>query len=173
MSSEIISNLVERAKNEDKTAFAQLYEFYKDDMYRFAYYTLSSKEMAEDCVSDAVLLAFQKLPQLKKNNAFKSWLFKILHNCCNKALKEKIQSRNNIEFSPALNISVQGEDLNEKISLISALDSLDETDREVIVLYFACGYNSKEIGELLSLNDSTVRSKIKRSTEKMREKLSL
>lgn len=173
MSSEKISNLVERAKKDDKIAFSELYEIYKDDMYRFAYYLLGSREDAEDCVSESVLIAFQKLPQLKKNSAFKSWLFKILHNCCNKALKEKIENKNNTQYDEALSIKTEMQDISEKVSLVSALKELSETDREIIVLYFVCGYNSKEIAALLSLKDSTVRSKIKRSTEKLREKLCL
>lgn len=165
--------LVRRAKNGDKIAFSELYDFFKDDMYRFAYYYLGSKEFAEDCVSETVLIAFQKLPTLQKESAFKSWLFKILHNCCNKALKEKIQSRNNVEFSSLISLEAPCEDTGEKMTLISALNTLQSIDREIIVLYFSCGYTSKEIGEFLSLKDSTVRSKIKRTTEKLREKLSL
>lgn len=165
--------LVRRAKNDDKTAFSELYDFFKDDMYRFAYYYLGSRETAEDCVSETVLIAFQKLPTLQKDSAFKSWLFKILHNCCNKALREKIQNRNNVEFSSLTSLSADFDDKSEKMSLISALNTLDSTDREIIVLYFSCGYTSKEIGELLSMNDSTVRSRIKRTTEKLREKLSV
>ncbi len=165
--------LVRRAKNEDKIAFSELYDFFKDDMYRFAYYYLGSREAAEDCVSEATLIAFQKLPTLKKDSAFKSWLFKILHNCCNKAMREIVEAKNNVEFSSLGSLSTPFEDKSETMSLVTALNSLDSTDREIIVLYFSCGYTSKEIGDILSLNDSTVRSKIKRTTEKLREKLSL
>ncbi len=165
--------LVRRAKSGDKIAFSELYDFFKDDMYRFAYYYLGLREAAEDCVSEATLIAFQKLPSLKKDSAFKSWLFKILHNCCNKAIREIAEAKNNVELSSLSSLSEPFDDKSEALSLLSALNSLDSTDREIIVLYFSCGYTSREIGELFALNDSTVRSKIKRTTEKLREKLSL
>ena len=90
MSSEIINNLVIKAREGNIEAFGILYETFSKDMYKFALYYLGSPALAEDCVSECVLIAFQKIGTLKKADAFKSWLFKILYNCCNKALKEKI-----------------------------------------------------------------------------------
>jgi cytidyltransferase-like protein len=92
MSSKIIDNLVSSAKNGNAEAFGELYEIYSKDMFRFAYYYLGSYATAEDCVSECVCLAFQKIGSLRKSSSFKSWLFKILHNCCNSALREKIQN---------------------------------------------------------------------------------
>ena len=80
MSSKIIDNLVSSAKNGSAEAFGELYEIYAKDMFRFAYYYLGSYSLAEDCVSECVCIAFQKIGGLRKASAFKSWLFKILHN---------------------------------------------------------------------------------------------
>lgn len=173
MSSEIIKNLVLQAKNGSTEAFAELYEMYSRDMFRFAYYYLGGVQAAEDAVSEATLLAYQKLDTLKKNEAFKSWLFKILYNCCNSALKEKIASQANVEISQATYLSVNDTDPAERISLLKALDHLSEQDREIVVLYYCSGYNSKEIGKLMNLKDSTVRSRILRSVEKLRKILTI
>ena len=62
-------------------------------------------------------------------------------------------------------------DRSEKISLMNALKKLSAEERDIMILYYSEGYNSKEIGEILGLKDSTVRSKIKRATEKLREML--
>ena len=82
MSSKIIDSLVSSAKKGSAEAFGELYEIYSKDMFRFAYYYLGSSVLAEDCVSECVCIAFQKIGSLRKPSAFKSWLFKILHNCC-------------------------------------------------------------------------------------------
>ena len=172
MSSDI-TNLVKSAKNGSAEAFGELYEIYAKDMYRFAYYYLGSSSAAEDAVSECVVIAFQKIGNLRKATAFKSWLFKILHNCCNKLLREKAVSMQNVEYSSLLNLSAEEKDENEKIILKHALARLTDEEREIVILYYASGYTSKEIGEIMGLKDSTVRSKIMRSGEKMRTYLQI
>lgn len=171
MSSENVSNLVKKAKNGSADAFGELYGLYAEDLFRFAYYSVGSVSMAEDCVSEAVCLAFQKITSLKKNEAFKSWMFKILHNCCKNAQKIKYLHQNEVELSEVQNLSSVEKDHSENISLMNALKKLSAEERDIMILYYSEGYNSKEIGEILGLKDSTVRSKIKRATEKLREML--
>ena len=171
MSSEIVSNLVKKAKNGSADAFGELYGMYAEDLFRFAYYSVGSVSAAEDCVSEAVCLAFQNIAKLKKNEAFKSWMFKILHNCCKNAQKIKYLRKDEIELSAVKNLSAEEKDHSDSISLMNALKKLSDEEKEIMILYYASGYNSKEIGEILGLKDSTVRSKIKRATSKLREML--
>ena len=169
MSSKIIDNLVSSAKKGSAEAFGELYEIYSRDMFRFAYYYLGSSTLAEDCVSECVCIAFQKIGSLRKASAFKSWLFKILHNCCNSALREKMLSTGNVEYSSLTDLSDEGEDITEKLSIRQALSRLSDEEREIVILHYCQGYTSKEIGEILDMKDATVRSKIMRSGEKMRK----
>lgn len=171
MSSEIVSNLVKKAKNGSADAFGELYGMYSNDLFRFAYYYTGSVTAAEDCVSEAVCLAYENLPQLRKNEAFKSWMFRILHNCCKKAQRIKYFQNGNVELSSVAELSEPIKDINEKLSLENALKRLSDEEKEIIILYYASGYNSKEIGKILGLKDSTVRSKISRATAKIREML--
>lgn len=169
MSSKIIDNLVYSAKKGSAEAFGELYEIYSKDMFRFAYYYLGSAALAEDCVSECVCIAFQKIGDLRKPSAFKSWLFKILHNCCNSALREKMLSTGNVEYSSLVYLSAEEDDLSEKLSLRQALTHLTQEEREIVILHYCQGYTSKEIGKILDMKDATVRSKIMRSGEKMRK----
>lgn len=171
MSSEFVSNLVKKAKNGSADAFGELYGMYAEDLFRFAYWSVGSVSAAEDCVSEAVCLAFQNIAKLKKNEAFKSWMFKILHNCCKNAQKIKYLHKDEIELSQVQSVLADEQDQSENISLMNALEKLSAEERDIMILYYSEGYNSKEIGEILSLNDSTVRSKIKRATSKLREML--
>ena len=169
MSSKIIDNLVTSAKSGNAEAFGELYEIYAKDMFRFAYYYLGSATLAEDCVSECVCIAFQKIATLRKASSFKSWLFKILHNCCNSALRDKISSESNVEYSSLIDLSSADNVNDEKLSLRQALAGLSDEEREIVILHYCHGYTSKEIGEILEMKDATVRSKIMRSGEKMRK----
>lgn len=168
-----ITDLVRDAKKGSADSFGELYEIYANDMYRFAYYYLGSSDYAQDAVSECVIIAFQKIGTLRKADSFKPWLFKILHNCCNKALREKMVSMQNVEYSSLINLTAKEQDENEIISLKNALSRLSDEEKEIIILYYCSGYSSKEIGEIMSLNNSTVRSKIMRAGEKMRDYLQI
>ena len=169
MSSKIIDSLVSSAKKGSAEAFGELYEIYSKDMFRFAYYYLGSSVLTEDCVSECVCIAFQKIGSLRKPSAFKSWLFKILHNCCNAGLREKMLSTGNVEYSSLRDLSSEDGDMGEKLSIRQALSILTQEEKEIVILHYCQGYTSKEIGEILDMKDSTVRSKIMRSGEKMRK----
>ena len=157
-------------KKGDTAAFGDLYEIYSVDMFRFAYYYTGSKSLAEDCVSEAVLIAFRKIGELKNISSFKSWLFRILRNCC------AMSFRNTSKEIPAEQLqkgvhSFDGES-DEKIGLKNALMKLSEDEREIIILHYCNGYTSKEISLMLTLNENTVRSKISRGTAKLKKELS-
>ena len=69
-----VENLVKKSKQGDTAAFGDLYEIYSKDMFRFAFFYTGSQTVAEDCVSEAVLIAFRKIGELKNVSSFKSWL---------------------------------------------------------------------------------------------------
>lgn len=168
MSSEIIHNLVRRSQKGDADAFGELYSLYANEMYRFAYYYTSSSHFAEDAVSEAVLSAFQKIRTLKRAESFKAWMFKILFNCCKKKQKEKAMLLKQTEISALDGFVSNEESYHEKVELNKVLMQLSDEEREIVLLSFACGYKSEEIGEMLGLKAATVRSKLSRAVQKIR-----
>lgn len=138
-------------------------------MYRFAWYYTGSSATAEDCVSEAVLIAFRRIGELKNISSFKSWLFRILRNCCAAAYRKT--SREILEEESFSGVHSFENEENEKISLKNALRRLPDDERELLILHYCIGYTSKEISRMLTMNENTVRSKISRSTEKLRREL--
>ena len=173
MSSLFVENLVKSSQLGNAQAFGELYDMFREDMYRFAWYYTGSAYLAEEAVSEAALSAFQNICLLKKASSFKSWLFKILYNECKKQQKSKIISANFTEYSSQSDIQYITADKDEAIALKNALKQLSDEEREILILYYSCGYSSKEIAEITGINHSTLRSKISRSTEKLRQLLSM
>lgn len=165
-----VENLVEKSKKGDVNAFGELYELYSVDMFRFACYYTGDKSLAEDCVSEAVLIAFRKIGKLKNVSSFKSWMFRILRNCCVEAFRKKSRELPDEDSDSSIHSFDKNSD--DKLSLQNALMKLSEDEREVIILYYYNGYTSKEISLMLTMNENTVRSKISRGTEKLKKELS-
>lgn len=162
--------LIKRAKKGDTKAFATLYGRIYVDLYRFALYTMQHRQDAEDVVSEAVMAGFLNIRNLKKEEAFKNWMFTILSNKCKKKFAE--QSRTDCELKcddiGSGHILTQEEELVGSQDLHNALGQLTQEERLIVTLIAMEGYNSSEVGEMLGMNANTVRSKQSRSLEKMR-----
>ena len=160
--------LVCRAQSGDTGAFAQLYEGVYQDLYRFALYVLKHPQDAQDVVSDTVTDAFAQIGELRKTEAFRAWIFRILSNKCKRKLKEYATRPE--ELTPELLEHLGKSGMDEHAAVRSLFFELPSEERMIIAMHLFCGYSSKEIGKLLDLNENTVRSKESRGIKKMMEK---
>lgn len=147
----------------DVAAFKELYKVIYVDLYRFALCMLHHQQDAEDAVSEAVILAYENVHKLRKEEAFRSWIFRILANVCRKKLKSL--ERTELELKEEHAVTDMGEGCGEDVQ--KAFLILDEDDRLIVSMTVFGGYNSQEIGKMLKMKPSTVRSRRKRSLEKM------
>lgn len=147
----------------DALAFKELYKTVYQDLYRFALCMMHHPQDAEDAVSEAVLSAYQNIHKLRREEAFRSWIFQILANVCRKKLKSKERTETALQEDHA---SIEPCD-GLRTDIRRAFLILDEEDQLIIGLSIYGGYDSKESGELLKMNPNTVRSRRKRALEKM------
>lgn len=162
-----MEELVKQAKNGDVEAFAGLYEEVYQDLYRFAYYLLGQRQEAEDVVSETVMDAFLGIRSLRREEAFKSWICKILSNKCKKRLKQYEKNAVTME-TPEGN---WWPDMEENYELKKAFMELEARDRQIIVMSVFAGFTSKEIARLLHSNTNTIRSRKSRALQKMKDAL--
>ncbi|MCI8784714.1 MAG: sigma-70 family RNA polymerase sigma factor [Dorea sp.] len=151
----------------DTKTFAQMYETVYQDLYRFALCMLRNPQDAEDAVSEAVVAAYENIGKLKKEDAFKSWIFTILSNICKKkwrnAAREETRSDEEMLFSAAS----EEPDIGVALDVRKAFFLLEDEEQTIVGLSVFGGYTSQEIGDALKLNPNTVRSKRSRALQKM------
>ncbi len=143
--------------------FTELYSIVYEELYRFAFCMMRQSHDAEDAVSEAVVLAYENIQSLRKEEAFRSWIFQITANVCKRKLKDK--SRLEVELTE--NQRLYEEDRELQLDIHNALFELDEEERCIVAMSALGGYNSVEIGTMMNLNSNTVRSKRKRAIEKL------
>lgn len=169
-----IKELVTLAKSGSAEAFGELYELYYKDMYCYACYITGSETIAQDAVSDAVLSAFKQIKTLKKPEAFKGWLFKILCASCKRYYTENEKKKDLVYLDDENGGFAEPagfESIELSLELKKALETLSTQEREIVLLSVLGSYKSHEIAEMLDCPPSTVRSKLKRSLKKLRETL--
>ena len=165
--------IVHKAKQGDVDAFAELYEEVYEDMYRYALYVLGHPQDAQDAVSDAVADAFASIRGLRREEAFRSWIFAILINKCKHRMRE--YAKRPQELTQKLQETYQGEGHTdtgkeaEYAAIRQLFFDLPKEERMILAMHLFSGYTSREIAKKLRMNENTVRSKESRALKKMIE----
>ena len=144
-----------------KNDFEILVEKYADTVTRICYVNLGSRADAEDAWQNVFIKLFKsKKLWNKPEEELKKWLVTVALNEC-RDIKRKLFHRNHYDIDD-LSLSCT-EDFDKDI--IIAARSLPIKYLQVIELYYFEGYSVAEISEILSANENTVKSRLKRARE--------
>lgn len=160
------SNVV-KAKNGDKEAFMELINENRLNIYRVAKGILKNEYDIEDAIQNTVIKAFEKINTLKNDDFFRTWIIRILINECNNILRK---NKRLVSFEEAV-VEEKYNDKYENMDLTNAIASLNEELRTITVLYYFEDMSTVDIAKLLEIPEGTVRSRLARSREKLREVL--
>lgn len=164
--------LVKRAKRGDTAAFAELYGTIYKRLYRFALYTLGNTQDAEDVVSAAVMEAFENIGKLRKEDAFSAWMYRIVANMCKQKMREYYQRGEELtEENGGWDGYVWGDTREKYIEVRRAFLTMDEEDRMIVGMHVFGGYKTREIAQILAMNENTVRSREHRALQRMEKQL--
>lgn len=164
------AQLAKRATKGDASAFGELYSLFAGEMYRYALYSLGTREAAQDAVQDTALEAFKNIVKLKNESAAKAWFFGILYNVCKRFQREKYQADfTTLEFCEELSSADTSEEVLIGLDIVRLINTLSEQEREIVLLSAVCGYSGKEIADVTGIPHGTVRSKLSRALAKLRE----
>ena len=81
--------LVNRAKNGDAEAFAQLFAQFEVDLYKMAYVYVGNEADALDVVQEVAYRSFKYIHSLQGATYIKTWLMRIAINCATDVLKRR------------------------------------------------------------------------------------
>jgi len=84
-----VVRLVKRAQKGNKEALLQLIMAERDAYYRLALTYMGNDHDAMDAMEDMIVAVYEKIDQLKKEDAFLSWTKTILANCCKRLLHKR------------------------------------------------------------------------------------
>lgn len=157
--------LVKRAMKSDTDAFLELMERNSLAMYKVARGILNNDEDAADAIQDTILTCFEKLHTLKKPEYFKTWMIRILINECNsiRCHYSNLNLQEDFADIPQSDVSIAEFEFKEM------LETVDEKYRVVLILHYVEGFKLSEIAAILELNENTVKTRIARARQQLRE----
>ena len=164
------TRLVERARDGDDAAFAELVDLDGDLSYAIAYRILRDPERAQDAVQQAFLLAWRELPRLRNAERFGPWLHRLLVNACYEELRRHRRWSSHIRVLPA--DGPGGPDptvsVDDRDALDRAFRRLSPEHRAVFVLHRHAGHPLAEVAEIVGAPVGTVKSRLHYATRILR-----
>lgn len=156
------SLVLKAQKKHDQDAFVKLMEQNRQSMIKVAKSYLNNEEDVADAVQASILACYEKLDTLRQPQYFKTWLIRIVINKCNDILRQNRELHLTDEMpEPGTVDTIQAD-----LEFMELLQEIDEKYRTILVLYYAEGFNTREIAELLELNERTVKTRLIRARER-------
>ncbi|MDP3387663.1 MAG: sigma-70 family RNA polymerase sigma factor [Eubacteriales bacterium] len=175
--------LIKRSQKGDVDAFEELISDNTRFVYNIALKMLKNKEDAEDISQEALIKVYKNIDSFNMASSFKTWMYRIVVNTCldhmrkNKvtvlSIDKPIITEHN-EFQVEIeDKSFSPEELFEKKEnqklIIHALNQLDDSFKAAIILRDINDFSYEEIADILTCNLGTVKSRISRGRQKLRE----
>lgn len=166
--------LVERSRRKDAGAFAALIRMYERMALSVAFGVLQDASSAADVVQEAFIRAWERLDDLREPERFGTWLCGIVRNLSLDVLRRRKPNEpwgadQHAADQRWTHNPLEELDLKERNATIaSAIASLDEVSRPVIVLRYFEGLSSKQIGDLLEMSPAAVDMRLSRARKQLK-----
>ena len=161
-------SLLSRLKNDNKEAFIEAYDLYVNEIYRFVFFKIGSKEEAEDITSAVFLKTWNHIQETEKliEKTLKALLYKIARttiidhyrktsNQVNFSIDDEEKGFDVIDEKQNIEESFQ---INQDIDLVqSKLQELKDEYREIILLRYINELSIEEIAEQIGKSKGNVR----------------
>lgn len=140
-----------------------------DYLVRFAYYRLSNRVEAEDVVYEAVLKILEREAADIQPESVRMYLFRTVHNLCLDRSREKGREPVSLESIDIEDTPDSVLDLEEADRINACLERLPSREADVIRMNVIDGLSFVEISAILSIPQSTAKSRYKSGMEKLRK----
>lgn len=174
--------LLLKAKEGDDNAFEEIVKLYQQKICSTIYFMVKNENIVEDLAQEVFIKIYKNISKFNEESSLYTWIYRITMNTCIDQIKKekKITYINTYVETDDGELEVQLEDENQRVdiimenkirkeSLIKAIKSLPSEQRALIVLRDIRQFKYMEIAEMLNLNLGTVKSKISRARQALKE----
>ena len=181
--------LIASFKAGDSTAFDDLVLKYERRVYNHCLRMVSDEVESYDLAQEVFLKVFRKIKNYEHTYSFYTWLYRITVNCCIDYLRKKRRHIQEVSLSsspgddqgevckdqdiPDLTFVPETALVNQELgdTLNAAIAQLSEKLRVIIILKEVEGFTYEEIAEVLACSRGTVKSRLFRARERLKELL--
>ncbi|SDQ07989.1 sigma-70 family RNA polymerase sigma factor [Virgibacillus salinus] len=164
-------------------AIEEIMDLYGDEIKRLIYTYVKNNADTDDVTQEVFVKVYQKLSTFQGKSTLRSWIYSIAINKSkdhlrswesrNKRLKEKLSQSAQFMEKPGETPEEQIIRQYESSDLLNQVMGLPVKYREIIILYYFKELSTTEIGHALNMKEVSVRTRLNRGREKLKQLLSL
>jgi RNA polymerase sigma-70 factor (ECF subfamily) len=167
--------LITRAQQGDRAAFAALVRQHQDEVYTLARRLVGDPHLASDVAQEALIRAWRALPKFRGDSRLSTWLYRVTVNTAwthrERARRHRSASLDEYTQVPAPygadHPEVAGEILELRGRLRAALDNLPESQRRVVVMKDIYGWSHADIAESMGITVTAAKVRLHRARARL------
>lgn len=151
---------------------------YGQEVLQLVYSYVNNKEVAEDLTQDIFVKCYKSLHTYKGNSNLKTWLWRIAINHCKDYIKSWYNKKVFVTENDFTYMESQKESVEQTViqnaedsRLASAVMNLPIKYREVIYLFYYAELSIKEIATVIEVKENTIKTRLKKAKELLKEGL--
>ncbi|UHA58707.1 sigma-70 family RNA polymerase sigma factor [Metabacillus litoralis] len=170
---------VESTQNENvDEVIDEMMKRYGQEILQLVYSYVNNKAVAEDLTQEIFIKCYKAYPTFNNKSKLRTWIWRIAINHCKDYLKSWYNKNVIVAEEKSIETSSNRETIEQTLiqkdedhRLVSAVMNLPIKYREVIYLYYYEELLIKEIALLIEIKESTVKTRLKRAKELLKDSL--
>jgi RNA polymerase sigma-70 factor (ECF subfamily) len=157
-------DLVQRARQGEQEAFAQLYENHFDKIFRYVVLKIRNQAEAEDMTQQVFIKAYESIGSYQSQGVpFTAWLFRIAHNQMvdyvrKQSKRQTVPLDESLQIMDDCDVEHEVETKIEMEKVVLATAKLTKAQREVISLRFAGGLSITEAAKTMRKSEGAIKA---------------
>ena len=174
------TEIIKRILQGDQAMFATLVQRYQQYVFTLVLRFTDSREDAEEVSQDVFVKAYRSLADFRGDAKFSTWLYTVVRTSCITFLRKKRLDTTSIDNErTALQLENRESGFNantieqkSRHAMVNqAIRLLSPDDSQLITLFYKGEQSLEEIGKIMRLEPNTVKVKLHRARNRLREKL--
>jgi RNA polymerase sigma factor (sigma-70 family) len=172
--------VINRILKGDQSTFSILVNKYQDYVFTLVLRFTENREDAEEIAQDVFVKAYRSLADFRGDSKFSTWLFTITRTTCLSFLRKKKLDTVSLDNERAglqignlkSGFGANGiEQKSKHMMLNNAIAMLSADDAQVLTLFYQGDQSLEEIGKIMRLDPNTVKVKLYRARQRLKDKM--
>ena len=174
------TEIIKRVLAGEQALFAQLVQRYQQYVFTLVYRFTDNREDAEEISQDVFVKAYRSLADFRGDAKFSTWLYTIVRTSCITFLRKKRLNTTSLD-NERTNLQVESKESGFTANAIEqkskhamvnvAIRMLSPDDTQIITLFYKGEQSLDEIGRVMGLDPNTVKVKLHRARNRLKEKM--
>jgi RNA polymerase sigma factor (sigma-70 family) len=174
------TEIIKKVLAGEQALFAQLVQRYQSYVFTLVLRFTDNREDAEEISQDVFVKAYRSLADFRGDAKFSTWLYTIVRTSCITFLRKKRLNTTSLD-NERINLQVESKESGFTANAIeqkskhamvnAAIRMLSPDDTQIITLFYKGEQSLDEIGRVMGLDPNTVKVKLHRARNRLKEKM--